>query len=187
MRRALQEEFSFDGPELCRQPPGPGNRHRFHRRHDAELAFGLKRINGGGQVVGGRALPQLLKGRRLHHGVADIQHQVESFFQVVRPLDHHVQGLEASCRHMSLRCYFCLTAIEVEPDKNPEFVVQTIPLFVHLLLWPRRCDRFGRDAATAPSLGRECDAGNSALHIRGTPRYLVPSWSKTVVAAPGVL
>jgi len=53
---------------------------------------------------------------------------------------------------MSLRCYFCLTAIEVEPDKNPEFVVQTIPLFVHLLLWPRRCDRFGRDAATAPSL-----------------------------------
>ena len=42
---------------------------------------------------------------------------------------------------MSLRCYFCLTAIEVKPDKNPEFVVQTIPLFVHLLL--------GRDAATA--------------------------------------
>jgi len=42
---------------------------------------------------------------------------------------------------MSLCCYFCLTAIEVKPDKNPEFVVQTIPLFVHLLL--------GRDAATA--------------------------------------
>jgi len=88
---------------------------------------------------------------------------------------------------MSLRCYFCLTAIEVKPDKNPEFVVQTIPLFVHLLLWPRRCDRFGRDAATAPSLGRECDAGNSALHIRETPRYLAPSWARSIVAVPGVL
>lgn len=80
---------------------------------------------------------------------------------------------------MSLRCYFCLTAIEVKPDKNPEFVVQTIPLFVHVPL--------GRDAATAPSLGRECDAGNSALHIRETPRYLAPTWARSIVAVPGVL
>lgn len=88
---------------------------------------------------------------------------------------------------MSLRCYFCLTAIEVEPDKNPEFVVHTIPLFVHLLLWPRRCDRCGRDAATAPSLGRECDAGNSALHIHETSRYLPIVGHKVLIAGPGVL
>lgn len=140
--------------------------------HDAELAFRLKRINGGRQVVGGRALPQLLKGRRLDPGVADIQHQAEPFFQVVCALDHYVQGLEALGRHMPLRCYFRLTAIEVKPDKNPEFVVQTIPLFV--------CVPLGRDAATAlaatlrppPSLGRECDVGNSPLHIGETSRYL---------------
>ena len=129
------------GAGLGREPPGPGRRGIFRRSQDAELAFGLERINGGREVMGGRALPELLEGRRLHPGVADIQHQVESFFQVVCPLNHYVQGLEAPRRHMSLRCYFCLTAIEVKPDKNPEFVVQTIPLFVHLLP--------GRDAATA--------------------------------------
>ncbi|SDK66093.1 hypothetical protein SAMN04487913_102282 [Arthrobacter sp. ok362] len=88
---------------------------------------------------------------------------------------------------MSLRCYFCLTAIEVEPDKNPEFVVQTIPLFVLLPL--------GRDAATAlaatlrpqPSLGRECDAGNSALHIGETSRYVPVVGEKVLIGGPGVL
>lgn len=56
----------------------------------------------------------------------------------------------------------------------------TIPLFVHLPL--------GRDAATAlaatlrpqPSLGRECDAGNRALHIGETSRYVPVCWRKSV-------
>jgi hypothetical protein len=58
-------------------------------------------------------------------------------------------------------------------------VVQTIPLFVHVTL--------GRDAATAPSLGRECDAGNTRLHIRETHvicRFVGP---KVLIAGPGVL
>jgi hypothetical protein len=56
----------------------------------------------------------------------------------------------------------------------------TIPLFVHLPL--------GRDAATAlaatlrpqPSLGRECDAGNRALHIGETSRYVPVCWRKSI-------
>jgi len=157
---------------LGRQPSNPGSLHALRRRYDAELAFGLKRIDGGRQVVRGRALPQLLESRRLDPGVADIQHQLEPFFQVVCPLDHHVQCLEALRGHMSLRCYFRLTAIEVKPDKNPEFVVQNDSPVRACTAWPRRCDRFGRDAATAPSLGRECDVGNSSLHIRETSRYV---------------
>lgn len=139
------------------------------------MAFGLKRINGRRQVLGGRALAQLFEGRRLHPGVADIKHQMKAFPQVVCPFDHHIQGLEAFRRHMPLRCNLCLTAIEVNPDKNPEFVVQTIPLFVHVLL-AATLRPVGRDAATAPSLGRECDLGNSALHIRETARYLPLYW-----------
>jgi hypothetical protein len=50
---------------------------------------------------------------------------------------------------MSLRCYFCLTTIEVDPDKNADFVVQNdspVRAFTALVatlrpLWPRRCDR----------------------------------------------
>ena len=64
--------------------------------------------------------------------------------------------------------------------RTRSFWFTTIPLFVHLPL--------GRDAATGlaatlrpqPSLGRECDAGNSALHIWETSRYVPACWRKSV-------
>ncbi|BCW72588.1 hypothetical protein NicSoilB8_36320 [Arthrobacter sp. NicSoilB8] len=112
--------------------------------------------------------------------MADVQHQAESFFQVVRPFDHHIQGLEALGRHMALGRYFRLTAIEVKPDKNPEFVVQNDSPVRACTAWPRRCDRVGRDAATDLSLGRECDVGNTSLHIRETSRYLPLYWPASV-------
>jgi hypothetical protein len=92
-------------------------------------------------VVGGRAFLQLLEGRWLHHGVADIQHQMEAFFQVVCPLNHYIQGLKALRCHVSLSRYFRLAAIEVEPDKYAKLLVQNDSPVPASTAWPRRCDR----------------------------------------------
>ena len=63
-----------------------------------------------------RTCLQLLHCSRLNTCVAYVHNEVESFFQVVGALYYYVQGLEALSRHMTLGCYFCFTAIEIEPD-----------------------------------------------------------------------
>lgn len=65
--------------------------------------------------MGFRTCLQLLHCSRLNTCVAHIHHQVESFLQMICPLHNHIQCLDAFGRHMALRCYFCLSAIEVEP------------------------------------------------------------------------
>ena len=115
-------------------------------------------------MVGFRTRLQLLQGGRFYAGKAYIQDQVEAFPEVVGPLHNHIQGLEAFRRHMALGCYCCLSAIEVEPYKNPELVIQMLSPVTH----------FSCLAATlrpTPSLGSRCDAGNICRHIRQTPRY----------------
>lgn len=114
-------------------------------------------------MVGFRTRVQLLEGGRFHAGMAYIQNQVEAFPEVVGPLHNHIQGLEAFRRHMALGCYFRFSAIEVEPYKNPELVIQMLPL-----------SRILVPAATlrpVPSLGSECDVRNIYRHI-GKPRVM---------------
>jgi hypothetical protein len=67
-------------------------------------------------VVRFRTCLQLLHCSWFDTCVAYIHNEVESFFQVVGALYNYIQCLEALSRHMTLRCYFCFTTIEVEPD-----------------------------------------------------------------------
>ena len=100
-RSARPRPGPFPRPCLRRlrgEPQGPGagaDRGVPGRSQDADLAFGLERIDGGRQVVGGGTLLQLLQGRRFHPGVADVHHQAESFLQMIGSLYHHIQCLEA--------------------------------------------------------------------------------------------
>ena len=88
------------------------------RGQDAEPALGLHRIDGGRQMVGFGARLQLLQRGRLHPGVTDIHHQPQPFTQMVGPLHHHVQRLDAALRHMTVRGYFRLAALEIESGRE---------------------------------------------------------------------
>ena len=93
---------------------------------------------------------QLLQRGRLHKGVTDIHHEPQPFTQMVGPLHHHIQRLDAALGHMTVRGYFRLAALEIEPDENFDFSVHVLPL-----------SRVAATLRPLSNLGIGCDVRNN--------------------------
>lgn len=107
------------------------------RGQDADIAFGLLRIDGTRQVVRFGAFAQLFKGDGLNPGVADIDDELQALTEVVGALHNDVKSLDALGGHVTLGGNLCLTAVEIHADQYLELLVQKTSPLLH-----------GRDAAT---------------------------------------
>jgi len=116
------------------QPLRPRNG---RRSQDADVAFGLLRIDGAWQVVRFGAFPQLFKRDGFDTGVADINDEPQALTEVVGALHNDVKSLDALGGYMSLGGDLSLTAVEVHADQYLELLVQNFSPHAR----PRRCDR----------------------------------------------
>ncbi|WP_336885586.1 hypothetical protein [Arthrobacter sp. FW305-BF8] len=120
-----------------REAARSGARTAVGRGQDADVAFGLLRINGTRQVVRFGAFPQLFQRDGFDTGVADIDDELQALTEVVGALHNDVKSLDALGGYMSLGGDLSLTAVKVHADQYLELLVQNFSPHA----WPRRCDR----------------------------------------------
>ena len=104
---------------------------------DADVAFGLLRINGTRQEVSLGAFLQLLECDGLHAGVADIDDELQALAKVVGALHNDVKSLDALGGYVTLGGDLSLTTVEIHADQYLELLVQNFSPHAR----PRRCDR----------------------------------------------
>ncbi|MDQ1060014.1 hypothetical protein QFZ23_003915 [Arthrobacter globiformis] len=107
------------------------------RGQDADVAFGLLRIDGTWKVVRFGAFPQLFKCDGFDTGVADIDDELQALTEVVGAFHNDVKSLDALGGYMSLGGDLSLAAVEVHADQYLELLVQNFSPHAR----PRRCDR----------------------------------------------
>lgn len=71
-----------------------------------------------GQVMGARALAELLQGVRLDAGAGHINLQSQPCHQCVGPFHHGIQTEDTLHCHMTLGGYLGLRTVNVHPDQN---------------------------------------------------------------------